>query len=294
MADFDGNISKGVRIFYSGIKRHHVEAYEMGRKEKSWHKKLRLQLWYWPVAKLMGNEPDYGLDWQFAYKKRLSPPERKHRRRVFEWIRKESREPRGGHPTIRKIDEIVRAVDADPRFKETKNTYYCGIWEILAMDSIPAKELVLRIEKMLKKYKLERRSPDSIPGYNVNTMLFHESKFAFLLNHAMAEMSEIEAGYLDCLIALVSNVASFAGIFTHRQTIGESLRVYFIRVLGESGGEYYEQVRMHILNMDIIDGKKKPIFGGVAADKSSWPICKIGQVPVFEHGLFSRFRKLKK
>ena len=290
MPYFDGNISEGVRILYLGIKRHHIEPYKMGRKEKSWHKKLRLQLWYWPVAKLMGNEPDYGLDWQFAYKKRLSPPERKHRRRVFEWIRKKSREPRGGHPTIRKIDEIVRAVDTDPRFKGTRESYYCGIWEILAMDSISTKEIFLRIEKMLKKYKLERRSPNGIPGYNVNNMLFHESKFAFLLN----QMSEIEAGYLECLVALTSNVTSFAGIFTHRQTIGESLKTYFIRALGKSGGEYYEQVRMHILNMDIIGSKKRLIFGGAAVDKSSWPICKIGQVPVFEHGLFSGFKKLKK
>ena len=266
----------------------------MGRKGKSWHQKLRLQIWYWPVAKLMGDEPDYRLDWQFAYKKRLSPPERKHRRRVFEWIRKESREPRGGHPTIRNIDEIVRAVDADSRFKGTKESYFCGIWEILAMDAITAMDVFSRTEKMLKKYKLERRNPDEIPGYSVKNLLFHESKFTFLFRQAIVEMSEIESGYLECLITLAASATSITGIFSHREPIGESLRAYFIETLGESGDERYEQVRKHILNMDIICKKKKLIFAGSPADRATWPICKMGQVPVFEHGLFSRFKKLKK
>jgi hypothetical protein len=248
----------------------------MGRKDKPWYEIARLQLWYWPVNKLMGARPDYRLDCNFAYKRQLTPSEGKHRRRVFEWIRKTGREPNGGHPNLRTIEEIIDAVNMDPRFHGTADIYRSSFWELFLLDEIRPEEIMRRLNSFFEKHQLVRCPPEAIPAYKKSGIISRFSNdYRRFLSKTLDSMDGFSAGYLECLLNFQKrSFDGYLGIFEDRPYESEYLKKYFETHLDEKGEVYHYQAVKKINEISVIKRVRNSEIKEHGWGEITWPICK--------------------
>ena len=254
----------------------------MGRKHKPWYQVARLQVWYWPVSKLMGPRPDSRLDCRFAYRRELTPSEGKNRRRVFEWIRKMGREPNGGHPDLRTIEEIIEAVDVHPNFQGTAAIYRSRFWELFLLDEIGPEEIMQRLNSFLNEHQLEKRSPTTISGYAKSGPFSRfSSDYQAVLTQSLGTMDALNVGYLECLLNFQKRAyGRHLGILEHEGFASNSLRKYLVENLIDQGESLYSQLEKGVNEIRVI----KRTFGDLVDEgdwkQIHWPICKKGASPI--------------
>lgn len=127
-----------------------------GGQEKHWALRARALMWYWKVKKSC-DWSDYQLDNAFAWREESMPEfSIDARPRMFEWLRKEGREPAGRDPRWRAMPELVVAVDQHPLFHGSRALYEAELWPMFMETSVTPDILEDRVNRLVNKYDLVR------------------------------------------------------------------------------------------------------------------------------------------
>jgi hypothetical protein len=256
----------------------------MGRLKKPWFRVARLKYWYWPVAKIRGKEPDYGLDIEFAYRKPLPSGGGQYRRRVFEWIRKTGREPQGGHPNLRSIEEIIKAVDVHPDFRGTAACYYSRFWELFLLATMTADDICERIDHFFEEHFLERRSPKEIEGYRSGGFASRFSaQYDQLLSMALSDIDDLSAGYFVCLLELERDVSGRVfGMLDYLKPENKYLKRFFTQHIQLAGEENYAKAIKYVRAIKVERNPAPSVDVQERWRALTWPICKVGNMPTLK------------
>lgn len=141
-----------------------------GGQPTHWAERVHVWCWYAEVKRRSGWS-DYQLDYEFAWRNpSIQSRSTDHRPRIFEWIRKKARKPRGQDPCWRNMVELVNAVEQHPLFIGTKRLYESDIWDMF-QETIPRPESVEdRIDKILQENNLSRVKPSELSSQGINLL----------------------------------------------------------------------------------------------------------------------------
>ena len=126
-----------------------------GGQKKHWADVVKVKIWC-ETLKSQSGLSDYELNKRFAWKPPYKPSSSLDRTWVFEWIRKEGREPQGRDVRWRSMSEIITAVDQVPEFSGIRSVYDSGFWELLKLESISLSDVRAKIQTKLKFHSLKR------------------------------------------------------------------------------------------------------------------------------------------
>lgn len=229
----------------------------MAKSEKPWYEKARLKFWYWSVAGAQGLHTDYSLDVRFAVRETLKPQQGKFRRRVFEWIRKSAREPRGGSPDMRTMAEILEAVDAHPDFRGTAAIFHSRLWELLALRTISLSEILKRIDDAFLEYGVERYSmPQMEPGWrskrNPDFDFVNPINPIEFVRLQGANLDAIEWQYLVLLTYLFSRTTVLSRSIRLRDHFSRGLVNLFLNKNEEFGREFEPYLMEWIRSIQVV------------------------------------------
>jgi len=127
-----------------------------GAQRKHWAESARVWAWYYEIKKRT-DWSDYKLDLEFALRPEdRHPAERTgYKPRVFEYIRENARQPKK-KSQYRSIEEIVVAVEADPKFKGTREIYEAEMWDVFQENEVTPACVHARVIRILEANELVR------------------------------------------------------------------------------------------------------------------------------------------
>lgn len=188
---------------------------QRGGQKKHWAEEARIRTWYQAV-KLRG-WADYKLDDEFAWtdegnalrqedkgkSKELRSGKTEHRPRIFEWIRKEAREPQGRDNRWHAIEGLVSVVDAHPLFVGTASLYHSELWDLLQNTLIKPSEVQSKLDELLETHGLLRIDPRRLgPVADIIAKYGDEQVFDRCLHLSLRRMDYLSGIVLAWLLHL--------------------------------------------------------------------------------------------
>jgi hypothetical protein len=140
-----------------------------GRNPTSWDKKFRISYWYWWVRHFcgypdVGAEADKKLNDEFAWRNGRHPLENSAgQRRIFQDLRA-GKLPPGRDPDFRNMQELLSAMDLDPRFKGLKEIYNAAFWDLLTDNVIKPVDAISKLDSILEAHNLKRVTLETLTG----------------------------------------------------------------------------------------------------------------------------------
>lgn len=212
-----------------------------GRPRKHWAQEARVYAWYSEIQRRCGWS-NYELDYQFAWRDEHRPESRStvDRPRIFDWIQKEGREPKGRDDRWRSLSELVIAVDQHPLFVGTRVLYESPIWDIFQEDA-PRPDIVMgRVLKVMANNNLVHVHPDKLfaPGerfQDINEVTI----FDRCVEISLREMSLIAGIEMVWSLHLLTEP-------THKRQFRERLEFIIDRLLEHFFLDYFQDGALHL------------------------------------------------
>lgn len=214
-----------------------------GGQRRHWAEIARVEAWYLEIKRRC-DWSDYKLDYEFAWTEEgvrsgRSPDSRP---RTFEWIRKESRKPRGLDSRWRGMADLVDAVDRDPLLSGTKALYEGQIWDLLQNMSPTLDDVKTRLDSLLEHNQLTRLRKELIPAKGEHLLTQDSlSFFNGCLRKSLSRLDELSGIALVWLLYLQAEPSHHAPIRASLESFAdEFLDHFFADYLPDNHGYYYQ------------------------------------------------------
>lgn len=252
-----------------------------GGQRKHWAEIARIQAWYAEIKRRC-DWSDYALDYEFAWTEEgLESRPTDYRPRTFEWIRKESRKPRGRDRRWRNMEELIVAVERNPRFIGTQSLYEAEIWGLLQEFSPTPDAVQERINRLLTANRLVR-VPMERAFANIGILaetLDIPSIFDRCLRLSLRQMDGLSRIALVWSLYLQNEPAHNARFRAKIQSVADDLLDHFFaRFLPERHLEYYEQAIGVLLQTRLNLSLHQVCGYGFIEAIGTWPVVPEGML----------------
>lgn len=217
------------------------------------------------------------MNFQFAWRDGQRPESRstEDRPRIFDWIQKEGREPKGRDNRWRSLSELVIAVDQHPLFAGTRALYESPIWDIF-QEATPRPDIVIgRVLKVMADNNLVHVRPDKLfaPGERFQD-LSEVTIFDRCLEISLREISLIAGIELVWSLHLLTD-PTYKRQFRERieSIVDQLLERFFIVYFQEGAFHPYYGFAVETLQRAKLDLSERTHVGWGKIDMvTDWPI----------------------
>lgn len=248
-----------------------------GGQRKHWAEKARVWCWYGDIQRRCGWS-DYVLNYEFAWREEeIGSRSNESRPRIFEWIRKKARKPKGLDKRWRNMTELVAAVDEDPKFNGTRELYESVIWDMFQETTQTPEVIQQRLTHLLHENRLVQVDPSIISAPEKDLLQKYGETGLF------DRCLELTLRYLDAHIGIALLWSLYAlSEPTHCWPIRERIEaiadrlinLFFLNYFTEYGKAMtYYGFAVVALQQTKLDLSARPLTGyGYLQDRAHWPV----------------------
>jgi len=247
-----------------------------GGQPKPWFEILRISYWYKEVIHRSGctnRELDDQFAWVNESERLLSSASQP---RMFELIQKKTQIPTGVDPSFRNMDQLLDAMELDPRFTGLKEIYESIFWSLLDKKVTDSQNILKQINLLMDEYGLVRLLPEEVIEKGQYPALINKYGAAYVfekcLTKSTSSMSTVDCISFKWLLFLLNESSSNWGARQHLESeLDREIDLFTYFWFSEKHFDYYQKIIASLLTTKV-DISKYGVYPADMGSQAMWPI----------------------